>query len=265
MDQIKSELSASVYAERKPYFQLNAEKFLDSVKNNTAPFLMDVPVPLQEDTQSLIMRSAAVRSAETGRVFRGTNQLLAQIALKEMASDITEPDTAIITYQQAKNHGTFIKKGSPHFTLTSYDAETKKSTAYRYFPVSAVADERKLPLPPDWNTGFPFDITIKCTDTDPEKYLGKYLAAAALCAPFETDMKTMRAFKENLEKDLEKSFAEGRHTRVFELGNKASEICRDTLRDMGNEFRENKHRTHEPVEQTKAPERRQSRESGYAR
>jgi hypothetical protein len=236
---------------------LNAEKFLASVKNNTAPFLASEEALSFSEERDIHLAHKAVRSAETGRVFRGTNQLLAQISLKEIGS----PESEIITYQQARNRDTFIKKGSSHFTLTSYDAEKKESIAYRYFSVTAVADQKKLPAlseRPANNI-----VVVSCSDTEPEKYLGKYLTAVSLDACFETDVKTMRAFKANLEKDLEKSFAEGRHTRVFELGNKASEICRDTMRDM---FREDKSR--EQNQRERSPQhkesRQQSRDAGYS-
>jgi hypothetical protein len=260
MDQMHSEISA--YGERKPYFQLNAEKILAAVKTGEAPFLSQ---EAENEKATVTITPTAVRSAETGRVFRGTNQLLAQVSLKEIGSTENE----IITYQQTKNHDTFIKKGSPHFTMTSYDAEEKKSNAYRYYPVSAVHDPKKLPQIPERSPNH--DMVITCTESEPEKYLGKYLAATSLGARFETSREIMSAFQKNLETDLEKSFAENRHTRVFELGNKASEICRDTLRDMRNEFRESKSRTHEPVEQEHGAQGRgaqkhgQSRESGYAR
>ena len=125
---------------RKPYFQLNAEMLLDSIKTEKAPFLAK-----NVETPTVTLMPQAIRSAATGRTFRGMNQILAQISLKEMGSR----DTEIITYKQAKKFEAGIKKGSKGLHLTSYDAEGKKQTAYKYYPFSATYDRDNLPKIPE--------------------------------------------------------------------------------------------------------------------
>jgi hypothetical protein len=210
-----------------PYSQINALSFLKSVENGTAPF---ISLPLKQgitEQGKVIINPPIIRSAETGRPFKGTNQLVAQIKLAEMGVKGNE----LITWQQAQKRGTFIMKGAPHITLTTYDAETRKSGFYHYFPKKAVHDENKLPELKI--TKAAEKVVIRSTDTEPEKYLGKYLAAASMGARFETTPATVKKVQENLAADLKKSFEKEKHfTRIFEIGNKASEICRNTIRDI---------------------------------
>jgi hypothetical protein len=207
---------------RKPYFQLNAEMLLDSIKTEKAPFLAK-----NVETPTVTLMPQAIRSAATGRTFRGMNQILAQISLKEMGSR----DTEIITYKQAKKFEAGIKKGSKGLHLTSYDAEGKKQTAYKYYPFSATYDRDNLPKIPE-HIKKP-NTVIFANEADPEKYLGKYLAATSLGAKFVTTPETMDSFRKRVVEDLEKSFSENRHSKIFELGNKASEICRETMSEIG--------------------------------
>jgi len=207
---------------RKPYFQLNAEMLLDSIKTEKAPFLAK-----NVETPTVTLMPQAIRSAATGRTFRGMNQILAQISLKEMGSR----DTEIITYKQAKKFEAGIKKGSKGLHLTSYDAEGKKQTAYKYYPFSATYDRDNLPKIPE-HTKKP-NTVIFANEPDPQKYLGKYLAATSLGAKFVTTPETMESFRKRVVEDLEKSFSENRHSKIFELGNKASEICRETMSEIG--------------------------------
>lgn len=206
---------------RKPHFQQNAENFLAAVYYRSAPFLEH-----DTDTSAIYITPKAIRSADNGRVFRGANQLLAQIALKEIGSN----DTDIITYDQAKRNNAGIRKGSSSFNLTNYDSEKKEQNVYQYYPVSAVYNNENLPQFPK-QTEKPVRCVL-CDEVEPEKYLGKYLAATAMNARFETTKETQEIFRKNLIKDLEKSFADKHHVRVFEIGNKASAICRETMSEF---------------------------------
>ena len=77
------------------------------------------------------------------------------------------------------------------------------------------------------------NTVIFANEADPQKYLGKYLAATSLGAKFVTTPETMESFRKRVVEDLEKSFSENRHSKIFELGNKASEICRETMSEIG--------------------------------
>ena len=79
---------------------------LDSIKTEKAPFLAK-----NVETPTVTLMPQAIRSAATGRTFRGMNQILAQIS-EEMGSR----DTEIITYKQSQEFEAGIKKGSKAFT-----------------------------------------------------------------------------------------------------------------------------------------------------
>ena len=210
---IADNVKVTVTEVKTPYYKQNAEMLLGSIRKGTAPFISITA----DENGKVTIPTQAVRSAETGHAFRGANQLLAQIKLKELG----DRSDRLVTFQQAKRHGTYIKKGSPHLTLTTFDVETKKSNFYHYFPVSAVADRTKLP---EIKTRKPNGKTvIVCNESDPEKYLGKYLAASAAGVRFETTLQNVQEFRQKAAADLEKNFKENRHTRIFTLGKQASE------------------------------------------
>jgi hypothetical protein len=209
-------------APRKSYNQIHTERILDSLKTASAPFLSQ-----QAESGKISIFPQAIRSAETGRVFRGTNQLLAQLLLKEMGTK----DTEIITYEQAKKHDAGIKKGSQGINLTTYDVSTRTQSVYRYYPVSAMYKQENLTKRPPQQSMQ--GLIIPCKESDPETYLGKYLAASSLGAQFETNTHSMSIFKANLISDLESAIKEKNYTRIHEIGNKASEICRQTMSEIG--------------------------------
>jgi len=243
----------TVMEARKPYYQLNAEDMLMQVKNGNAPFISNPLKQSLDEKGNVLIRPVAIRSAETGRPFKGTNQLLAQIGVAKM----NVPDNELITYQQAQKHETFIMKGAPHITLTTYDTETKKSSFYHYFPKSAVHDQEKLQKLTYQKPAA--NLTIKCNESDPEKYLGKYLAATAMGAGFETNPKTVKEFQQKMTADLEKNFAEKHHTRIFEIGSRASENCKQTIKELYKPVQQQQERSQEKNMQRPA----QSMDGGY--
>lgn len=225
----QQQIDAKVNGEetRKSYNQIHTEKILDTIKNGTAPFLGQ-----SSNTATISIVPQAIRSAETGRAFRGMNQIIAQIMTQEKGGK----DTELITYEQAKRHGAGIKKGATGINLTTFDAATMHQKVYRYYPKSAVYNQEKLPVIPEQkrNPG----MVVQCDETTPDKYLGHYLAATSLGARFETTKATRDAFRKNLEEDISHAYAEKRYTRIFELGNKASVICQNTMSEIGEKARE---------------------------
>jgi len=209
------------------YNQLHTEKILESVKTKFAPFL-----GLPSETGTVTLEPLAIRSAETGRAFRGMNQILAQIMTQEAGGK----DKELITYEQTKRHGAGIKKGSIGINLTTFDAATSNQKVYRYYPKSAVYHQEKLPTIPERKQNK--DIVVHCDESQPEKYLGYYLAATSLGARFETPETVMFAFQKNLSEDLTQSYKEKKFTKIYEIGNKASVICQKVMSEIGAKARE---------------------------
>lgn len=212
---------------RKSYNQIHTERILDSLNTGSAPFLSQ---PAEAGNISIFPQ--AIRSAETGRAFRGMNQIIAQIMTQEKGGK----DRELITYEQAKRHGAGIKKGAVGINLTTFDAATMNQKVYRYYPKSAVYNSEKLPVLPEQKQNN--SIVVQCDESIPEKYLGHYLAATSLGARFETTKATMETFRKNMEEDLTNAYTEKRYTRIFEIGNKASVICQNTMSEIGEKARE---------------------------
>jgi hypothetical protein len=152
-------------AKKRPtYFALNSVKLTGAIEQGTAPCLPGKSGAVKQD---------AVRCAETGAVYHGANQILAQMYLKEQGSR----DTKICTWDQAQKAKTFIKAGAKGFPLTLYNAKTKESKAYHYFPASEAASPGSFKTPSRTPPGQPKTPVIECKDTDPARYLGRYFTA----------------------------------------------------------------------------------------
>ena len=177
----------------------------------------------------------AVRSAASGKVFKGINQLVAQVELDKM----NRQDTAVITYEQAQKLGCVIKKGEKSFTVTSYNKDAPagtRLTVYHVFPVSAAASysadlNEKLAHIKKLSERNKTSIVIECTDSKPEKFLGAYLAASSCGGKMKTNKQTVESFRSELASYLEKNIQSQNHSKVFELGRNAGNECKTFLRN----------------------------------
>ena len=111
------------------YSKSNAIHFYDDNRDGKAAYLNGT-----ETEKGVEMNPVCARNAISGRAYRGTNQLLIQ------NSQIKERE--FITFDQAKNAGTFIRKGSQSIVITipkEKDKETGewKPDVIRLFPKSA--------------------------------------------------------------------------------------------------------------------------------
>ncbi|GHU84511.1 hypothetical protein FACS189473_2050 [Spirochaetia bacterium] len=229
---------------KKSYLEKNSEKITEGLEKGTAPFLPG---------KAGVITAEPIRSADSGKVFKGMNQVLAQMYLKENGYK----DDKVCTWDQAKKAGTFIKAGAKSFPLTVYEAETKESKVYHYFPLSEAGDQSKFKTPD--RTGKEQQKAqlkvpaITCTDTEPSKYLGKYLAAMYLETEFKASPQVQQAFQKNMLAEIRG--AENQITKPFEIGNKASKECKELLSGM---YKDN-------YVQTKKQEREQERASSRER
>jgi len=212
--------SAAASEKKKSYLAQNSGKIMESLKNGDAPFL-----PGKDG----VIKTEPVRSADTGKVFHGANQMLAQIYLRESGSE----DKRVCTWDQAKKAGTFIKAGAKSFPLTVYNAETKESKVYHYFPVSETGKPSAFKTPDRARENQPKVPVVECKNSEPAKYLGDYFTALQLGAEFRASPETSKAFRENMIKDVAAS--PNAATRPFEIGNRASAVCRETIKDMYKE------------------------------
>lgn len=215
---------------RIPYYKQNIEKVYNAVETGTAPFM----VGKEKEGKILINALPVVRAAVNGKVFKDLNQLVAQINLAEMGKS----DNALITFEQANEAGTGIRRGSKSIILTTYDrtaAEGNKSKVYNFFPVSSVANINKVVGLEGMNKSEYSHNSILCTESSPEKYLGRYLAASNLGAQFETTADTISAFKKNFLTEMGQNIANNKHTAMFDICSKANEECKNTMRGIAQD------------------------------
>jgi len=217
----------------------NARAFLACTENGEQPFLKGT-----EDGKDVIIHPEPVYSAVTGKNFRGANQLLAQLARQNAGIE----SQAFITYEEAKQVGaTLMKSGKEHqntfFTLTTvkynHDAIENKAPEfhnYTYFPVTDLVsdnDREKIKNHPNYKErpAHAADASKESAidargETDPDRYLGKYLAATSLQRTFLTDRETQRGVQEKLAASLRTEFGKNNFSEIFKLGNRASEVCK---------------------------------------
>ncbi len=127
----------------KEYLKYRSELFLKHLDQGNLPFMKGEQVG-----DDIIIKVKAVRNASNGRALTGFQQLMAQDIISTMVEnkEIPRMDYEIITYEQAKEAGTFIKKGSPHFTLPVYNEKTNTVFNQIYYFKSGCNEPGKVGL-----------------------------------------------------------------------------------------------------------------------
>ena len=232
---IQGEKNMEQTEKQTPYYQQQIEKLHEAVKTGTAPFLPNEKNSKAVNNVIILTPRPVVRSAASGKVFKGLNQLVAQVELDKMS----RKDASVITYEQAQKLGSAIKKGEKSFTLTSYNKDAPagtRLTVYHVFPTSAVASHsanlnEKLAHIKKLSERNKTSIVIECTDSKPETFLGAYLAASSCNGKVKTNKQTVESFRNELTAYLEKNIQSQNHSKVFELGRNASNECKIFLRN----------------------------------
>lgn len=233
---------------RKPYYQQQAESLLEAVKSGRVPFLPQEPIlgedgrmvssgNYSQDGDKLVITPRPAVRMLSGNILTGVNQLTAQIELDRMG----RKSQTVLTWEQAKAEGCFIKKGSQSFVLTGYDKDAgegqSKSKVYHVFAAGDVSNGKIIQgaLNKNANANAPKPWTkevLGCHDGTPAKFLGTYMAASATGAKFETDRATVQQFQQQFTQMMEKSIEEKQHTAIFEVGRNAQKYA-SAIRDNG--------------------------------
>lgn len=247
--------------QRKPYYQQQAENLLNAVKNGKAPFLPKEPILgedgkmlvsgnyFQEGDKLVITPRPAVRML-SGNILTGVNQLTAQVELDRKG----RKSQTVLTWEQAKNEGCFIKKGAQSFVLTGYDKDSpegsSKSKVYHVFAAGDVYNGKAIQgaLNKNSNANAPKPWTkevLSCHDSTPAKFLGTYIAASATGAKFETDKATVQQFQQQFTQMMEKSIEEKQHTAIFEVGRNAQKYASAIRENSYNQWEKAQNREKE--------------------
>ncbi len=125
-----NEKSKERHSDAKDYLIQTTRLFLSKLKEKNLPFLKG-----KEQGSIIIIKPQVVRDAATGKAFTGYTQLMAQALIQALYDQkkLPELEYDLITYDQAKACGTFIKKGSPHITLTNYNRTTNSASKQMYY------------------------------------------------------------------------------------------------------------------------------------
>lgn len=227
--------------QKKPYYQKQVENLLDAVKSEKTPFLPQEPIlgedgkmissgNYSQDGDKLVINPRPAVRMLSGNILTGVNQITAQIELDKMQ----RKSQTVLTWEQAKQEGAFIKKGAQSFVLTGYDKDAgegqSKSKVYHVFAAGDVSNSKTIQgaLNKNANANAPKPWTkevLSCHDSTPEKFLGTYMAASATGAKFETNMETVQQFKQQFTQMMEKSIAEKQHTAIFEVARNAQKYA----------------------------------------
>ena len=238
---IQGEKNMEQTEKKTPYYQQQIEKLHEAVKTGTAPFFLkeavvgennEVKNPgnyIEDNDKIILTPRPAVRTVK-GNLLKGVNQLSAQIELDNMGSKAQ----TVLSFEDAKATGTYIKKGSKSILLTGYDKDNERSKVYHVFSAGSVANKdvikEQLYKNNELNKEKPWSKAIVCTDSNPEKYLGAYLAASASGSVLETDRKTVETFQKSFQSLIEKSISEKKHTAVFDVVRSAQMVKSEILK-----------------------------------
>ncbi|WP_024470182.1 DUF4116 domain-containing protein [Treponema pedis] len=188
--------SARIYLEKDV-----TEKFKTLLKQNNLPFLPD---------KKGYCNVHAVKNAGTGYEFTGINQLIAKMYLHERGLD----NDNVLTLKQVYDFKAGIKNKEKLF-LSFYDSQKDKTDIAGYIAQSQVKHTYKIPELPEKLPSK--EATFKQTSSDPLDYLTNYLDCIKQNRAFTADLNTVKIFKKNLEKELQKS-----PLRIYELAAEAN-------------------------------------------
>ena len=261
---IQGEKNMEQTEKQTPYYQQQIEKLHEAVKTGTAPFFLkeavvgennEVKNPgnyIEDNDKIILTPRPAVRTVK-GNLLKGVNQLSAQIELDNMGSKAQ----TVLSFEDAKASGTYIKKGSKSILLTGYDKDNERSKVYHVFSAGSVANKdvikEQLYKNNELNKEKPWSKAIVCTDSNPEKYLGAYLAASASGSVLETDRKTVETFQKNFQNLIEKSISEKKHTAVFDVVRSAQMVKSEILKKNFSTW-EKSQEQHKQGQQKKSPQ-----------
>ena len=261
---IQGEKNMEQTEKKTPYYQQQIEKLHEAVKTGTAPFFLkeavvdennEVKNPgnyIEDNDKIILTPRPAVRTVK-GNLLKGVNQLSAQIELDNMGSKAQ----TVLSFEDAKAAGTYIKKGSKSILLTGYDKDNERSKVYHVFSAGSVANKdvikEQLYKNNELNKEKPWSKAIVCTDSNPEKYLGAYLAASASGSVLETDRKTVETFQKNFQNLIEKSISEKKHTAVFDVVRSAQMVKSEILKKNFSTW-EKSQEQHKQGQQKKSPQ-----------
>jgi hypothetical protein len=195
------------------------------------------------------------RNVTTGTQYHGATLL----QLKEFQKEHGFPTGEFVTFDAASKAGVPIRKGENGVTITfsgkNESGEWENKTA-RLFNIAQTASpnalrkwaaaEQEAYLKSQYGEQYQAPVPprkegpeITCSSTEPEKYLGQYLAAVSMGSKFKVSPEQKAEFGRNFEEALFKKMENG-HSNPFTLSricNAAGEYCKDVIKEVRREQR----------------------------
>jgi hypothetical protein len=196
-----------------------------------------------------------------GTFYHGANMLF----LKELARENNFPTAEHVTHTQIEkarqdNPDLFIRQGqkgvSIHISEKNEETNEWENKSFRLFNVAQLNkpaemkawaeqkqqekfQEKEAYLQTQYGINYKLEQKekkpgpeISCSSTDPEKYLGQYLAAVSMGSKFKVNSEQAAEFVEKMENRLYAKMDNG-HTNPFELSkisNEASQVCKEVIK-----------------------------------
>lgn len=238
--QVVLEDSAKNRFDIRYYREENALSLYESLKQGNMIFFNE---DLADEHGNITVRADAIRSAVTGKEFKGVMQLIVQQKLDAIKSE----DKEILTDEQAGDKN--LAENSPYFTLATFNNYDKKLHCYNYYPISSVINPFEI-LPEVWYKNTPYKktkkkykvqqhrhIIINAEDSDsadPCKYIAKYLAACSINATFTTNIHTLQKAKETLQMNFIHSLENGKSLTeaIYCFGEDVNKIRKSILHEL---------------------------------
>ena len=152
-----------------------------------------------------------------------------------------EKGISIYVSEQNENTGEYDSKNIRLFNV----AQTNKPQAFKDYAEQKQEEkfqEREAYLKTQYGSNYTLEkkqkepgVNIVCSSTEPEKYLGQYLAAVSMGSKFKVSQEQAAEFSKNMEaKIYERHEKYGNHTNPFslsEIGRDASQHCKTAIKE----------------------------------
>ena len=98
---------------------------------------------------------------------------------------------------------------------------------------------------------------ISCTSTDPEKYLGQYLAAVSMGGKFKVSPEQAKEFTQKMDASLTEKMENGYPNpfKLSKISNEASKNCKEFMKELGAETRKNEREQQQEQQQSRGMKR----------
>lgn len=227
----------------------NAKIIKESIENGTAPFLPD---------QNGNINAKPIINGNTGYCLNAKDLIPMQI-IKNDNSNIA------VTYKTTQNLGTRIKEGEKGFFYNFQREDKTVGTSQFFFPEQTKDPElikEKIAQKVSKTGVKKIDKTLEITSSNPEEYLGTYIAACKYEANLKVNSQMAEEFKQKFTDILNNQIKEKneRNAKIdtlskfmFKADQKANSISKELSSAIHHENQKKTHAEFEPKQNNRKP------------